>query len=95
MHLWNLFPRYLYGDVSTIICIQIKSEIYPYRYNYLYGVIFTAIPIHMKPEISTSWTSSRSSLQPYMKYFHKLIAYYIIDYDHYNIINNIQREVIG
>ena len=30
-----------------------------------------------------------------MKYFHKLIAYYIIDYNHYNNINNTQRQVIG
>ena len=30
-----------------------------------------------------------------MKYFYKLIAYYIIDYDHYNNINNVQRQVIG
>ena len=75
MYLWNLFLRYLYGDVSTIIRIQVKPEIYSYRYNYLYEVISTTIPIHMKPEISTSLTSSRSPLQPYMKYFHKLIAY--------------------
>ena len=49
----------------------------------------------MKPEISKLWKSSRSSLQLNMKYFDKLIAYYIIDYDHYNNINNIQRQVIG
>ena len=30
-----------------------------------------------------------------MKYFHKHIAHYIINYDHYNNINNIQRQVIG
>ena len=95
MHLWNLFLRYLYRDVSTIIRIQVKPKIHSYRYSHLYKDISTATPIHMKPEISKSWTSSRSSLQPYMKYFHKLIAYYIIDYDHYDNINNIQRQVIG
>ena len=30
-----------------------------------------------------------------MKYFYKLIAYYIIDYNHYNNINNIRRQVVG
>ena len=30
-----------------------------------------------------------------MKYFHKLIAYYVINCDHYNNINNIQIQVIG
>ena len=30
-----------------------------------------------------------------MRYFHKLIAYYIIDYKHYNNINNIRRQVVG
>ena len=49
----------------------------------------------MKPEISKLWTLSRSSLKPYMKYFHKLIAYYIIEYNYYDNINNIQRQVIG
>ena len=49
----------------------------------------------MKPEIFKSWTSLSSSLQTYVKYFHKLIAYYTIDYAHYNNINNILRQVIG
>ena len=49
----------------------------------------------MKPEISKSWISSCSLLQPYMKYFHKLITYYIIDYNHYNNINIIKRQVVG
>ena len=49
----------------------------------------------MKPEISKAWSSLRSSLLPYMKYFHKLTAYYIIDYNHYNNINNIRKQVIG
>ena len=32
-----------------------------------------------------------------MKYFHKLITYYIniIDYNHYNNINNIRKQVVG
>ena len=49
----------------------------------------------MNPKTSKSWTSLHSSLQLYMEYFHKLIAYYIINYDHYNNINNIRRQVIG
>ena len=49
----------------------------------------------MKPEISKSWISSRSLLQPYMKYFHKLIAYYIIDYNHNKNTDNIRRQVVG
>ena len=49
----------------------------------------------MKPKISKSWTLSYSLLQPYMKYFHKCISYHIIDYNHYNNINNIRRQVIG
>ena len=64
MTLWNLFLRCLYGDVSTIIRIQVKPEIHSYRYSYLYKDISTITPIHMKPEISKSWTSSRSLLQP-------------------------------
>ena len=86
---WNLFLRYLYGDVSTIIHIQVKPEIHSYWYSHLYEDISTTTPIHIKPEIPKSWRSSRSSLQLYMKYFHKLIAYYITDYNYYNNINNI------
>ena len=48
----------------------------------------------MKPEISKSWIPSRSSLQPYMKYFHKLIAYYMIDYNYSNNTDNIRTQVI-
>ena len=94
MPLWNLFLRCLYGDVSTIIHIQVKPEIHSYWYSHLYKVISIVTSIHMKPEISKSWISSRSSLQPYMKYFHKLIAYYIIDYNHYNNIINIRRQMV-
>ena len=47
----------------------------------------------MKPEITRSWIPSRSLLQPYMKYFHKLIVCYIIGYNHYNNINNTRRQV--
>ena len=52
-------------------------------------------PTHMKPEIFISWISSHLLLQPYMKYFYKLITYYIIDYNHYNSITNIRRQVVG
>ena len=83
----------MYKNISTIIRIPIKPEIC--SYDHLYEDISTATPIHTKPEISKSWKLSRSSLQPYMKYFHKLIAYYIIDYKHYNNINNIRRQVVG
>ena len=92
-----MFLRYLYGDVSTIIRIQIKPEIHSYRYRDIYEGISTVthVPVHMKLEISTSWKSLHSYLQSYMKYFHKLITYYIIDYNHHNIINNVQRQVVG
>ena len=95
MSLWNLFLWCLYGDVSTIIRIQVKPKIHSYRYSHLYENISTVTPIHIKPEISKSWISSHSLLQPYMKYFHKVIAYYIIDYNHYNNINIIRRPVVG
>ena len=49
----------------------------------------------MEPEITRSWIPSRSSLQPYVEYFHKLIAYYMIDYNHSNNTNNIRRQVVG
>ena len=88
--LWNVFLQCLYGDFSNIICIQVKPEIYSYRYSHLYKDISTVTSIHMKPKISKLWILSRLSLQPYMKYFHKLIMYYIIDYNHNNT-NNIRR----
>ena len=95
MLIWNLFLQCLYRDVSTIICIKVKPEINYYQYSHLYKDISAVTPIHMKPEISKSWISSRSIMQPYMKYFHKLIAYYIIYYNHYNNINYITRQVLG
>ena len=95
MPLLNLFIPCLYKDVSTIIRIHVKPEIHSYQYSQLYKVISTVTPIHIKPKISKLWISSRSLLQPYMKYFHKLIAYYIIDYKNCNNINNIRRQVIG
>ena len=48
----------------------------------------------MKPEITRSWILSRSSLQPYMKYFHKFITYYMIDYNQSNNTGNIRRQVV-
>ena len=95
MSLWNLFLQCIYRGISTIIRIRVKPEIHSYRYSHLYENISTVTPIHTKPEISKSWISSYSQLQPYMKYLHKLIAYYIIEYNHYNSINNIRKQVIG
>ena len=83
------------SNTLNILWIQVKPEIHSYWYSHLYKDISTATPIHMKPEISKLWTSSRSLLQLYMKYFHKLIAYYIIYYKHYNNINNIRRQMMG
>ena len=91
--LWNIFLRRLYEDVYTIICIQVKPKIH--SYNHLYEDISIVTPIHMKPEISKSWIPSRSLLQPYIKYFHKLITHYIIDYNHNNDTDNIRRKVVG
>ena len=63
--------------------------------RYLYMDVSTIISIQIKPEISKSLKSLHSSLQPYMKYFRKLITYYVINYDHHNNINNIRRQVMG
>ena len=82
--------RYLYYHN-----IQVKPEIRYYQYSYLYKDIATVTPIHIKPEISKSWIPSRSLLQPYMKHFHKFIAYYIFDYNHYDDTDNIRRQVVG
>ena len=75
------------------ICIQIKPKIHSYPYSHLYKDISTAtpIPVHIKPEISKSWTSLHSSLQSYMKYFHELIAYYIINYHHYPLTTHVLK----
>ena len=81
--LWNLFLRFLFNDIFIIIRIWVKPEIHFYQYIYLYKGISTVTPLHTKPEISKLWILSCSLLQPYMKYFHKLIAYYIIEYNHY------------
>ena len=85
LSLWNIFLQCLYGNISTIIHIQIQPKIY--SYDHLYKDISTTTPIHTKPEISKLQKSSRSSIQQYIKYFHKLIDYYIIYYE--------QRQVIG
>ena len=95
MSLWNLFLQCIYGGISTIIRIQVKPEIHSYWYSHLYENISTVTLIHTKPEISKSLISSYSQLQPYMKYLRKLIAYYIIEYNHYNSINTIRKQVIG
>ena len=91
--IWNIFLRSLYEDIFTIIRIQVKPE--THSYNHLYKDISTVTPIHIKPERTRSWLPSHSSLQPYMKYFHKLITYYMIDYNHSNNNGNIRRQVVG
>ena len=93
LSLWNIFLRPLYEDISTTIHIQVKPEIY--FYNHVYEDISTIIPIHRKPETTRSWIQSHSSLQPYMKYFYKLITYYMIDYNHSNNTNNFRIQVVG
>ena len=91
--LWKIFLQRLYKDISTIIHTQVKPE--THSYNYLYKDISTITPIHIKPEITRSWIPSHSSLQPYMKYFHKLITYYMTDYNHSINTGNIRRQVVG
>ena len=82
--------RYLYYHTYTSETRNPYIQIYPSLCGYLYFHTFTH-----KPEISKSRISSRSLLQPYMKYLHKLIAYYIIGHKHYNRINNIREQVVG
>ena len=55
----------------------------------------TVAPIQVKPETTKSWVPLHSSLQPYMKYFYKLITYYMIDYNHSINSGNIRRQVVG
>ena len=43
LSLWNIFLRCLYGNVSTIISIQVKPE--THSYDHLYEGIFTVTPI--------------------------------------------------
>ena len=87
-----MFLRCLYKDVSTIIHIHVNLKPLP-------TIISTKISllshIRMKPEIFKSWIPSHSSIQPYMKYFYKFIAYYMIDYNHSSNIGNIRRQVVG
>ena len=52
-------------------------------------------PEEVKTEAPKSWLPSHSSLQPYMKSFHKFVIYYIIDHN-YNIdTRNIGKQVAG
>ena len=63
---------------------------------HLYKDISTVTPIQVKHETPRLWVPPHSSLQPYMKYFYKLVTYYMIDCN-YNINNtwNIRRQVVG
>ena len=61
----------------------------------LYKDISTVTPIQVKPETTKSWVPLHSSLQPYMKYFYKLITYYMIDYNQSNNTGNIRKQVVG
>ena len=87
--LWNIFLRRLYKDISTIIYIQVKLE--THSYDHLYEDVSTVTPKHTKLEITRSWVLSHSSLQTYMKYFHKLITNYMIDCNYSNNNGNIRR----
>ena len=88
------FLRHLYKDISTVTPIQVKPETFKLLRR-LYVYISTITPIQVKSEKRKSWIPSHSSLQPYRKYFHKLITYYMIDYNHSNNIANIRRKIVG
>ena len=56
---------------------------------------FVIIPEQVKPESPESWIPSRSSLQPYVKYFYKFVTYYMFDHN-YNIdTRDIRRQLVG
>ena len=80
--------KYLYYYTYTR-----KSE--THSYNHLYEGIFTVKSIHVKPGLTKSWILSHSLLQPYMKYFYKIITSYMIDYNHSSNTDNIRRQVTG
>ena len=61
----------------------------------LYEYMSTVAPIQVKPETTKSWVPSYSSSQLYMKYFYKLVTYYMIDYNHSINLGNIRRQVVG
>ena len=80
---------------------SLRQYLYCYTYTtfkslrHLYEYISTVAPIQVKPETTKSWVLSYSLLQPYMKYFYKLITYYMIDYNHSSNILNFKRQIVG
>ena len=88
--LWKLFLRHLYKGIYTITPIQVKPE--PSKsLRCLYKYISTVAHTQVKSETTILWVPSHSSLQPYVKYFYKLITYYMIDYNHSINTGNIKR----
>ena len=82
--------RYLYYNTYTSKTWNIKIAT-----SSLQIYMSTLTPIQVKPKTTTSWIPSHSLLQPYMKYFYKLIINYVIDYNHSINPSNIRGRVIG
>ena len=76
--------------MPTFTPIPSESEMF---LQYIRGFMIT--PEQVKPESLESWMPSRSSLQPYMKYFYKFVTYYMLDHN-YNIDTyGIKRQIVG
>ena len=88
--LWKIYLHRLYKDIPTVTPIQVKPETFK-SLRCLYKYISTVAPIQVKLETTKSWLPSLSLLQPYMKYFYKLVIYYVIDYNHSINFDNIRR----
>ena len=54
----------------------------------------TVMPIQVKSETTKSWVPSHLLLQPYIKYFFKLITCYMSDYNCSINLGNIRRQVV-
>ena len=92
--LWEMFLRHLYKDISIVTPIQIKPETFK-SLRRLQVYISTIAFIQVKPETDKSWIASHSSIQPYIKYFRKLITQYITDYNHSTDTDKIRRQLVG
>ena len=88
--LWKIFLRRLYKDIPTVTPIPSKPEMF---LQYIQG--FMIIPEQVKPESPELWMPSRSSIQPYVKWFYKFVTYDMFDHN-YNIdTRDIRRQLVG
>ena len=56
--------------------------------------MYNVAPIQVESETTKSWVPSHSLLQPYIKYFYKVIMYYMINYNHSINSGNIRRQQV-